>query len=195
MSSLSPKSPVVGYEHAIAGIGAGASATLATYPLDLLRTRFQVRDVQMRATTSPALPPSVWGTFASIIRNEGPRGLYQGFWPNFIGSAISWGQYFYLYQRFKETMRGRHREQELGPVQHLLAGLAAGSLTAICTNPIWVVKTRMQTQMNGAEGNYRGLIRARTAAAVAGGGAARVLQGLGAGSSRSVTRSSAVHGI
>jgi len=41
MSSLSPKSPVVGYEHAIAGIGAGASATLATYPLDLLRTRFQ----------------------------------------------------------------------------------------------------------------------------------------------------------
>lgn len=41
MSSLSPKSAVVGYEHAIAGFAAGATATLLTYPLDLLRTRFQ----------------------------------------------------------------------------------------------------------------------------------------------------------
>lgn len=87
-------------------------------------------------------------------------GLYQGFMPNFIGSAIAWGQYFYLYQRFKEVMRGsRTSRQELGPGQHLAAGFSAGAVTATCTNPIWVVKTRMQTQMRGTQGNYRGLLR------------------------------------
>jgi hypothetical protein len=79
--------------------------------------------------------------------------------PNFIGSAIAWGQYFYLYQRFKELMRGRHTDRELGPWHHLAAGFSAGAVTATCTNPIWVVKTRMQTQMRGMEGNYRGLLR------------------------------------
>jgi hypothetical protein len=29
------------YYHAVAGLGAGTSATLLTYPLDLIRTRFQ----------------------------------------------------------------------------------------------------------------------------------------------------------
>jgi hypothetical protein len=87
-------------------------------------------------------------------------GLYQGFMPNFIGSAIAWGQYFYLYQRFKELMRGsRTSRRELGPGQHLAAGFSAGAVTATCTNPIWVVKTRMQTQMRGTQGNYRGLLR------------------------------------
>ncbi len=80
--------------------------------------------------------------------------------PNFIGSAIAWGQYFYLYQRFKELMRGsRTSRRELGPGQHLAAGFSAGAVTATCTNPIWVVKTRMQTQMRGTQGNYRGLLR------------------------------------
>lgn len=157
MSSLSPKSAVVGYEHAIAGFAAGATATLLTYPLDLLRTRFQVKD--LKQVHESLRYKSVWDAVKSIVRQEGLPGLYQGFMPNFIGSAIAWGQYFYLYQRFKEVMRGsRTSRQELGPGQHLAAGFSAGAVTATCTNPIWVVKTRMQTQMRGTQGNYRGLL-------------------------------------
>jgi solute carrier family 25 folate transporter 32 len=156
MSSLSPKSAVAGYEHAIAGFGAGATATLLTYPLDLLRTRFQVKD--LKHVNESLQYKSVLDAVRSIVRQEGLRGLYQGFMPNFIGSAIAWGQYFYLYQRFKELMRGRHTDRELGPWHHLAAGFSAGAVTATCTNPIWVVKTRMQTQMRGMEGNYRGLL-------------------------------------
>jgi len=155
MSSLSPKSSLAGYEHAIAGLGAGAMATLLTYPLDLLRTRFQVKDLQH--VDESLRYKSVWDAFRRIIRHDGVRGLYQGFSPNFIGSAIAWGQYFYLYQEFKARMRRKHEELSAG--QHLLAGMLAGVITAACTNPIWVVKTRMQTQRRGAEGSYRGLFQ------------------------------------
>jgi hypothetical protein len=98
MSSLSPKSKVAGYEHAIAGFGAGATATLLTYPLDLLRTRFQgiflvLHGLVAVGIASPNVhrsPPgpvmdlkhvsaslrykSVWHAVTNIIRLEGPQG-------------------------------------------------------------------------------------------------------------------------
>ena len=47
---------------------------------------------------------------------------------------------------------------KLGTVDHLLAGVEAGAVMVCVTNPIWLVKTRLQLQVNG-EGqaqHYRG---------------------------------------
>lgn len=53
-------------------------------------------------------------------------------------------------------MRGSAGEIELGPLHHLGAGYFAGAIVVFATNPIWMVKTRMQLQNKvSREGSIR----------------------------------------
>lgn len=51
---------------------------------------------------------------------------------------------------------------ELGPVHHLGAGYVAGAMMVLATNPVWMIKTRMQLQDRNAKASgvrpYSGLI-------------------------------------
>lgn len=51
---------------------------------------------------------------------------------------------------------------ELGPLHHLGAGYVAGAIMVFATNPVWMIKTRMQLQDNtaktGAVRPYAGLM-------------------------------------
>lgn len=51
---------------------------------------------------------------------------------------------------------------ELGPVHHLGAGYVAGAMMVLATNPVWMIKTRMQLQDRNAKAGgvrpYSGLI-------------------------------------
>lgn len=46
----------------------------------------------------------------------------------------------------------------LSAFQHLIASAEAGAITAIMTNPFWVVKTRMCATSRHTPGAYRGLL-------------------------------------
>lgn len=137
--------------HALAGTGAGSIACLATYPLDLVKTRFQVSKHPGYSGTVDALQ--------QIVRREGVGALYKGIGTSLFGSAFAWGVYFYGYNTFKSLLSDRGA-RTLGAPDHLAAGCAAGSLVAAATNPIWVVKTRLQTDLSLQTGQraYRGLI-------------------------------------
>ncbi|XP_057746932.1 folate transporter 1, chloroplastic isoform X3 [Arachis stenosperma] len=81
----------------------------------------------------------------SALGSKGLRGLYAGFLPGVIGSTISWGLYFFFYDKAKQRY-ARNREDTLSPGLHLASAAEAGGLVCLCTNPVWLVKTRLQLQ-------------------------------------------------
>jgi solute carrier family 25 folate transporter 32 len=98
---------------------------------------------------------------SSIVKNEGCLGLYRGLTPNLMASGVSWGVYFFSYNQFKTFFKRRvynslsqseqynHKDLRhipLGPLTHLLCAAGSGMLATTITNPISMVKTRLQLQ-------------------------------------------------
>ncbi|KAG0221273.1 mitochondrial carrier domain-containing protein [Mortierella sp. GBAus27b] len=144
----------VATDQALAGFTGGAVSTICLHPLDLIKTRFQVNAAQGA--------PKFGGTlrsFQEIYRSEGFRhGLYRGLTPNFAGATVSWGLYFYLYAGIKSSMPVDPNTGRLGPSQHMAASMLGGALTAVVTNPFWVIKTRMCTTKKATPGSYQSLV-------------------------------------
>ncbi|CAG8689037.1 3481_t:CDS:2, partial [Funneliformis mosseae] len=80
------------FDHAMAGITAGAMTTILLHPLDLIKTRFQVDESTKRRRRFGA-------TFIEmkyIVKKHQFIGLYRGVTANLAGATASWGFYFYL---------------------------------------------------------------------------------------------------
>ncbi|EPQ27244.1 uncharacterized protein PFL1_05167 [Pseudozyma flocculosa PF-1] len=132
-----------------------------------------------------------------IVRTDGWKGLYRGLSPNVVGNSASWGLYFLWYTMIKDYMAGDlptgldsdGQKQQLSAGQHLLAASESGAVTALMTNPIWVVKTRMFTTPASS------LANATTSAATDGGRAApEVYRGLWHGLT-SIARNEGIRGL
>ncbi|KAI0786496.1 mitochondrial carrier domain-containing protein [Abortiporus biennis] len=145
--------PTPAIDHAFAGIGAGIVAVLCMHPLDLLKVKYQV------ATKSPSggVGKAIWNSLKSIKENEGWRGLYRGVGPNIAGNASSWGLYFLFYNMLKARASNGDPNYKMSPGTYLLCSAEASAVTAIMTNPIWVVKVRMFTTRADSPNAYRGL--------------------------------------
>jgi primary-amine oxidase len=123
----------------VAGFSAGVVSCLAAHPLDLLKNR-----LQLNTTTRSRLGDS-FRILSNVVRDEGGiRALYRGLWPNLLGNSLGWGLYFLFYGNLKDVLKRRKGEGEhLGSAEFFSASIVAGLSTGFCTNPIWVVKTRM----------------------------------------------------
>ncbi|XP_044469155.1 folate transporter 1, chloroplastic isoform X2 [Mangifera indica] len=130
------------WENAAAGAIAGFATVAAMHPLDVVRTRFQVNDG--RVFNLPTYKNTAHAIL-TIARLEGLRGLYAGFFPAVLGSTLSWGLYFFFYGRAKQRY-SKNGEEKLSPGLHLASAAEAGALVCLCTNPVWLVKTRLQLQ-------------------------------------------------
>ncbi|KAK9071426.1 hypothetical protein SSX86_009995 [Deinandra increscens subsp. villosa] len=129
------------WENAVAGSVAGLATVTFSHPLDVVRTRFQVYDGR-----NPNLPcyRNTPHALFTIGRSEGLRGLYAGFNPAVLGSTLSWGLYFYFYNNAKQRYMGN--QDKTSARIHLASAAEAGGLVCLSTNPVWVVKTRLQLQ-------------------------------------------------
>ena len=134
----------------IAGITAGASSTIAFQPLDVIKTRLQVQD---EVDASRRRYAGFARGVRKIVADEGVRGLYAGTTPAVIGSAVSWGAYFTCYnaarRRYGAARGEGGKDFELSARENFYAATEAGMVTTVLTNPIWVIKTRMQLQRAG----------------------------------------------
>ncbi|KAJ3977392.1 mitochondrial carrier domain-containing protein [Lentinula raphanica] len=146
--------PTTALDHAAAGLGAGVVSTLCMNPLDLLKVKFQVAT----STSSSGTGKQIWYSLRDIYRESGFKGLYRGVGPNVAGNASSWGLYFLFYNMLKKRAAGGDITQTLSAQEILLCSAQASAVTAVMTNPIWVVKVRMFTSPPGSLHSYRGLI-------------------------------------
>ncbi|KAJ9140775.1 hypothetical protein P3X46_031379 [Hevea brasiliensis] len=132
--------------HAGAGAAAGAIAATVVCPLDVIKTRLQVHGLP--STSNSGRTGSIIVTsLKNIIRNEGFKGLYRGLSPTIIALLPNWTVYFTVYEQLKGILLSHgDGNSQLTIGANMVAAAGAGAATAIATNPLWVVKTRLQTQ-------------------------------------------------
>lgn len=127
-----------------AGAGAAAGAIAATFvcPLDVIKTRLQVHGVPSGHKGSIIIT-----SLQNIIRQEGVKGLYRGLSPTILALLPNWAVYFTVYERLKGLVHSHDDNgNQVSTGANMIAAVGAGAATAITTNPLWVVKTRLQTQ-------------------------------------------------
>lgn len=83
----------------------------------------------------------------SIYLQEGIGALWKGVGATVVGVMPSRAIYFSTYAKTKHVLIDSNGGRE-GPLIHLLAAASAGIATATATNPIWLIKTRMQLQQS-----------------------------------------------
>ncbi|EGY20689.1 mitochondrial carrier protein RIM2 [Verticillium dahliae VdLs.17] len=141
--------------HRVACVGGMTSAAL-TAPLDVLKTRLQsdFYQSQLRASRpAVALNPFSAAAFhlrdtlsilSSVYKLEGPRALFKGLGPNLTGVVPARAINFYTYGNGKRLIAQHANDGKEAAWVHLCAAAAAGIVTSTATNPIWMVKTRLQ---------------------------------------------------
>ena len=95
-----------------------------------------------------------------ILRHEGRlQGFYRGLSPNLVGNSVSWAFYFVAYDKIKNELYSVHNDAKaLSSPEYLFASATAGILTALFTNPIWVIKTRMLSTASTHPGAYSSML-------------------------------------
>lgn len=137
------------FQHLISGTTAGILTTVCLHPLDLIKTRFQVHEGNIGRSHKQAKYRSTWHGIRTVVSNEGLRALYQGITPATFGSGSAWGLYFFFYESYKKQnqfLLDGNKFYNNKTFVNLCSSSQAGVTTVFITNPIWLVKTRMQVQ-------------------------------------------------
>eukprot|EP00561_Arcocellulus_cornucervis_P001513 CAMPEP_0185808548 /NCGR_PEP_ID=MMETSP1322-20130828/5672_1 /TAXON_ID=265543 /ORGANISM="Minutocellus polymorphus, Strain RCC2270" /LENGTH=375 /DNA_ID=CAMNT_0028504771 /DNA_START=427 /DNA_END=1554 /DNA_ORIENTATION=+ len=137
----------------VAGMGSGVLASVVCAPLDLIRTRMQVM-ASTRGHNMPSL--SVYRALADIVKQDGIRGCFRGLGATLATVPAFWGLYFPLYEHLKKDFHHRYDRCRglkdapgtgpCPPLVHCGAAMAAGAAADIVCNPLFLVRTRIQTE-------------------------------------------------
>ncbi|KMZ71658.1 hypothetical protein ZOSMA_178G00470 [Zostera marina] len=130
-----------------AGAGAAAGAISATFvcPLDVIKTRLQVHG--LTSVPSGRKGSLIVSSLEEIVKNEGIKGMYRGLSPTILALLPTWAVSFTVYNKLKSLLKSHvDDDNQLSIGATIIAASGAGAATAIATNPVWVVKTRLQTQ-------------------------------------------------
>ncbi|KAL6631051.1 hypothetical protein ACP70R_028391 [Stipagrostis hirtigluma subsp. patula] len=158
--------------HAVAGASAGVVAATFVCPLDVIKTRFQVHGwpklatgaigdgvdgeillenmlldaIMARIACLDRYGSVIIGSLQQIAQREGFRGMYRGLSPTVLALLPNWAVYFTVYEQLKSLLSSDDGSHQLSLGANVIAASGAGAATTIATNPLWVVKTRFQTQ-------------------------------------------------
>ncbi|KAA8649351.1 uncharacterized protein ATNIH1004_005252 [Aspergillus tanneri] len=125
----------------VAGFAAGVTeSVLAVTPFECIKTKMiharRLGNAQMNTVT---------GAVLTILREQGPRGFFAAVVPTTLrqssNAAVKFGVYSQLMQRAKRS----GKDGKVHPLVAVLIGSVSGLCCACSTQPLDVVKTRMQS--------------------------------------------------
>ncbi|CAR66303.1 DEHA2F08448p [Debaryomyces hansenii CBS767] len=152
--TIEPKSQTKPWVHFVAGGIGGMVGAVATCPLDVVKTRLQSDVYHSTYNKTPKSSNPVikaaqhFKETGTVIRglyaNEGTRALFKGLGPNLVGVIPARSINFFTYGATKDFISSNFNNGQEETWIHLVSGINAGFVTSTATNPIWLIKTRLQ---------------------------------------------------
>ncbi|KAH0581625.1 hypothetical protein H2248_011326 [Termitomyces sp. 'cryptogamus'] len=167
MSDSSPAKstflPANSWQHFVAGGLGGMCGAIVTSPFDVVKTRLQSSLFRGKSASVGMMTnggsvvvgvPRQGGLLYNFVetgyilrdiyRQESPKALFKGLGPTLVGVIPARSIIFYTYGNGKHIIANQFNDGKENSYVHLAAAAIAGIVTGTATNPIWVVKTRLQ---------------------------------------------------
>ncbi|XP_061575630.1 dicarboxylate carrier SLC25A8-like isoform X1 [Cololabis saira] len=129
---------------------AGCVADLVTFPLDTAKVRLQIQgESRPLVKGQRAKYSGVFGTIVTIVKAEGPKGLYNGLVAGLQRQMSFASVRIGLYDTMKQFYAGGSENAGLGT--RMLAGCTTGAMAVAFAQPTDVVKVRFQAQVGRPE--------------------------------------------
>ncbi|KAK9480135.1 mitochondrial carrier domain-containing protein [Lipomyces japonicus] len=127
--------------HFLLGSVAGAFGATIVYPIDLVKTRMQNQRAKI---PGQLLYKNSIDCFKKVIHNEGFKGLYSGLGPQLVGVAPEKA----IKLTVNDFARGKLSDDKgnIPLYGEILSGGTAGACQVVFTNPLEIVKIRLQIQ-------------------------------------------------
>lgn len=136
--------------HFVAGGLGGMCGAVFTCPFDVVKTRLQssvYQEMYRGNVKSSGMLHHFKETcviLGDVYKVEGARALFKGLGPSLVGVIPARSINFFTYGYSKDIFKREFFNGEESSVLHLMAGITAGIVTSTATNPIWLIKTRLQ---------------------------------------------------
>ena len=121
-----------------------AVASLVTVPADIVTQRTQV-----------GLAPNAAAAARDVFVRGGVRGFYRGLSPTLMRLCPHHAVQWTMYESLCAMVRQRNSAERVSPGESALIGGTSGALAALVTQPLDVIKTRLQTGVG-----YKGVVHA-----------------------------------
>jgi solute carrier family 25 citrate transporter 1 len=148
--------PTTNTENIVAGISAGTiEALIIVTPFEVVKTRLQAQG-KVKKYSGPM------HCLTTIVKREGPMGLWKGCAPTVFRQASNQGSMFASYSFLRRKLWGDSTET-LKPWQSAVTGLFAACVGPMVNGPADVVKTRLMFQTHSMvepQDRYKGFFDA-----------------------------------
>merc|ERR1719431_44297 len=128
---------------------AGAAGATAVYPIDLVKTRMQNQRTQ--SYIGEVLYRNSADCFKKVVRHEGFSGLYRGLVPQLMGVAPEKAIKLTMNDLARDKLR-KLNDGQLPIWAEMIAGGCGGASQVMFTNPLEIVKIRLQVAGEIASG-------------------------------------------
>ncbi|GMH09035.1 hypothetical protein Nepgr_010875 [Nepenthes gracilis] len=136
------------WQFMVAGSVAGCVEHMAMFPVDTIKTRIQALG------SCPIRFVGFRSALQSILKTDGPAGLYRGIAAMGLGAGPAHAVYFSVYEFCKKAFSGGNRNNHLA---HAASGVCATVTSDAIFTPMDMVKQRLQLSGGGGVGAYRGV--------------------------------------